>query len=123
MTFSRDCNITPTRGLSQICERDDGRRSRGDNARWRAGRPLKNVTRTIRHYDEVGLTKLSGRTEGGFRRYTKRDFTRLLLIRRMKRLGFMPEAKSEPLRVIDHLETSELGEGDADVPSELKGSI
>lgn len=83
----------------------------------------KMSLRTIRHYDEVGLTKLSGRTEGGFRRYTKRDFTRLLSIRRMKRLGFTPEAKSEPLRVIDHLETSELGEGYADVPSEPKGSI
>lgn len=26
--------------------------------------------RTIRHYDEVGLLKPSGRTEGGFRLYT-----------------------------------------------------
>ena len=45
--------------------------------------------RTIRHYDEVGLLKPSGRTEGGFRLYTERDFTRLLVIRRMKPLGFI----------------------------------
>jgi MerR family transcriptional regulator, copper efflux regulator len=75
--------------------------------------------RTIRHYDEVGLLKPSGRTEGGFRLYTERDFTRLLLIRRMKPLGFTLEAMSELLRVIDALEESGPGEGDTDIRSEL----
>jgi DNA-binding transcriptional MerR regulator len=79
--------------------------------------------RTIRHYDEVGLLKPSGRTEGGFRLYTERDFTRLLLIRRMKPLGFTLEAMSELLRVIDALEESEPGEGDTDIRSELNGFI
>ncbi|MCU6480654.1 MerR family transcriptional regulator [Arthrobacter sp. A2-55] len=79
--------------------------------------------RTIRHYDEVGLLKPSGRTEGGFRLYTERDFTRLLLIRRMKPLGFTLEAMSDLLRVIDELEKSEPGEGDADVRSQLNGFI
>jgi MerR family transcriptional regulator, copper efflux regulator len=79
--------------------------------------------RTIRHYDEVGLLKPSGRTEGGFRLYTERDFTRLLLIRRMKPLGFTLEAMADLLRVIDALETSEPGEGDTDVRSELNGFI
>lgn len=79
--------------------------------------------RTIRHYDEVGLLKPSGRTEGGFRLYTERDFTRLLLIRRMKPLGFTLEAMADLLRLIDALETSEPGEGDTDVRSELNGFI
>lgn len=79
--------------------------------------------RTIRHYDEVGLLKPSGRTEGGFRLYTERDFTRLLLIRRMKPLGFTLEAMSDLLRVIDTLEESEPGEGHTDIRSELNGFI
>ncbi|WP_211320927.1 MerR family transcriptional regulator [Arthrobacter livingstonensis] len=79
--------------------------------------------RTIRHYDEVGLLKPSGRTDGGFRLYTERDFTRLLLIRRMKPLGFTLEAMSELLRVIDALEESKLGEDHTDIRSELNGFI
>lgn len=79
--------------------------------------------RTIRHYDEVGLLKPSGRTDGGFRLYTERDFTRLLLIRRMKPLGFTLEAMSELLRVIDALEESKPGEGHTDIRSELNGFI
>ncbi|MBT2547193.1 MerR family transcriptional regulator [Arthrobacter sp. ISL-65] len=79
--------------------------------------------RTIRHYDEVGLLKPSGRTEGGFRLYTERDFTRLLLIRRMKPLGFTLDAMADLLRVIDALETAEPGQGDTDVRSQLNGFI
>ncbi|MFB2580977.1 MerR family transcriptional regulator [Herbiconiux sp. P15] len=60
--------------------------------------------RTIRHYDEIGLLKPSGRTEGGFRLYTEGDFSRLMLIRRMKPLGFPLEEMSELLRIIDTLE-------------------
>ena len=63
--------------------------------------------RTIRHYDEVGLLKPSGRTEGGFRLYTERDLSRLLLIRRMKPLGFSLEEMSELLRIIDRVESSD----------------
>lgn len=79
--------------------------------------------RTIRHYDEVGLLKPSGRTDGGFRLYTERDFTRLLLIRRMKPLGFTLEAMTELLRVIDALEESKPGEDHTDIRSELNGFI
>ena len=57
--------------------------------------------RTLRHYDEVGLVKASGRTEGGFRLYTHDDYERLILIRRMKPLGFTLEEMAELLRVID----------------------
>ena len=60
--------------------------------------------RTIRHYDEVGLLKPSGRTEGGFRLYTESDFSRLILIRRMKPLGFSLEEMGELLRIISVLD-------------------
>jgi DNA-binding transcriptional MerR regulator len=43
---------------------------------------------TVRHYDEVGLVIPSARSTGGFRLYTDADVERLLVIRRMKPLGF-----------------------------------
>lgn len=43
---------------------------------------------TVRHYDEVGLVTPSARSVGGFRLYTESDVDRLLVIRRMKPLGF-----------------------------------
>ncbi|KIQ10502.1 MerR family transcriptional regulator [Curtobacterium sp. VKM Ac-2889] len=65
----------------------------------RAGMSL----RTIRHYDEVGLLVPSGRTTGGFRVYTAQDLERLLVIRRMKPLGFTLDEMAELLRVVDAL--------------------
>ena len=59
--------------------------------------------RTIRHYDEVGLLKPSGRTGGGFRLYSKEDLSRLLLIRRMKPLGYSLGEMTELLAIIDTL--------------------
>ncbi|WP_458352061.1 MerR family transcriptional regulator [Pacificispira sp. HM-600] len=44
--------------------------------------------RTLRHYDEIGLVIPSGRTEGGFRLYAEDDVARLMLVRRMKPLGY-----------------------------------
>ncbi|MEK6344223.1 MAG: MerR family transcriptional regulator, partial [Curtobacterium sp.] len=67
----------------------------------RAGMSL----RTIRHYDEVGLLVPSGRTAGGFRVYTAEDLERLLVIRRMKPLGFTLDEMAELLRVVDGLRT------------------
>lgn len=75
--------------------------------------------RTIRHYDEVGLLKPSGRTEGGFRLYTEEDFSRLMLIRRMKPLGFPLEEMSELLRIIDVLAQQD----DPALRHELQGFI
>jgi len=57
--------------------------------------------RTIRHYDDVGLLKPTGRTDGGFRLYTADDLRRLMLIRRMKPLGFSLDEMVELLRIID----------------------
>jgi len=56
--------------------------------------------RTLRHYDEVGLVAPSGRTEGGFRLYSYEDVERLLLIRRMKPLGFTLEEMAQLLAAV-----------------------
>ncbi|WP_043606595.1 MerR family transcriptional regulator [Cellulomonas carbonis] len=59
--------------------------------------------RTLRHYDEVGVLRPSGRTDGGFRLYTQHDVERLLLIRRMKPLGFTLEEMREVLDLVESL--------------------
>ncbi|MCG8917710.1 MerR family transcriptional regulator [Actinokineospora sp. PR83] len=60
--------------------------------------------RTIRHYDEVGLVTPSARTRGGFRLYTADDIARLMLIRRMKPLGFTLEQMRDLLAATDRLD-------------------
>lgn len=62
--------------------------------------------RTLRHYDEVGLVKASGRTDGGFRVYTETDYERLMLIRRMKPLGFSLEEMADLLSAVDDGESA-----------------
>lgn len=57
--------------------------------------------KTIRHYDEVGLVIPSERSAGGFRLYTEADLQRLLVIRRMKPLGFTLD---EMRQLLDSLE-------------------
>jgi DNA-binding transcriptional MerR regulator len=47
--------------------------------------------RSLRHWDEVGLVTPSARSEGGFRLYTEEDVEKILVIRRMKPLGFSLE--------------------------------
>ena len=59
--------------------------------------------RTLRHYDEIGLLTPSARTEGGFRLYTAEDLEKLLVIRRMKPLGFSLEAMHEVMGLIEAL--------------------
>lgn len=59
--------------------------------------------RTLRHYDELGVVTPSGRTAGGFRLYTDDDVERLLLVRRMKPLGFSLERMKQFLRATDVL--------------------
>ncbi|MGF9757823.1 MerR family transcriptional regulator [Microvirga sp. 0TCS3.31] len=44
--------------------------------------------RSLRHWEEVGLLEPSGRSDGGFRLYTEADVDKVLVIRRMKPLGF-----------------------------------
>ncbi|MGM7644698.1 MerR family transcriptional regulator [Nocardia sp. JW2] len=59
--------------------------------------------KTIRHYDEVGLVRPSARSAGGFRLYTEDDIDRLLVIRRMKPLGFTLAEMGELLSALDDL--------------------
>lgn len=59
--------------------------------------------RTLRHYDEIGLVAPSARTDGGFRLYTDGDVARILLIRRMKPLGYSLDEMRELLDVVDAL--------------------
>jgi MerR family copper efflux transcriptional regulator len=77
--------------------------------------------RTIRYYEEIGLVTPSGRTSGGFRLYNSDDIDRLLLIKRMKPLGYPLEEMARLLRLIDAL----TGVGadrpaDADGPAEAR---
>ncbi|MCJ1707546.1 MerR family transcriptional regulator [Microbacterium sp. VKM Ac-2923] len=60
--------------------------------------------RTLRHYDEIGLLRPSARSDGGFRLYTPDDESRLLLIRRMKPLGYSLEQMGDLLAVVGGLD-------------------
>lgn len=62
--------------------------------------------RSLRHWEEVGLLRPSGRTEGGFRLYTEADVEKILVIRRMKPLGFTLEQMSAAMRDIEVLRDS-----------------
>ncbi|MFE8010795.1 MerR family transcriptional regulator [Streptomyces sp. NPDC057418] len=60
--------------------------------------------RTIRHYEETGLVIPSARSQGGFRLYTETDVQRLMVIRRMKPLGFTLDQMRELLDATDRLD-------------------
>ena len=79
--------------------------------------------RTLRHYDEIGLLRPSGRSEGGFRLYSEADVTRLLVIRRMKPLGFTLDEMSEVMRLLEVLGTGNDEAPDVDRLSELEQVI
>ena len=59
--------------------------------------------RTIRHYEEVGLVRPSGRSSGGFRLYTDGDIERLRLVKEMKPLDFTLEEMCDLLELRDRL--------------------
>jgi DNA-binding transcriptional MerR regulator len=60
--------------------------------------------RTIRHYEETGLVVPSARSQGGFRLYTESDIQRLMVIRRMKPLGFTLDQMRDLLDATDRLD-------------------
>lgn len=69
--------------------------------------------RTIRHYEETGLVIPSARSQGGFRLYTEADVARLMVIRRMKPLGFSLDQMRDLLDATDRLDAGsrlDLGE-------------
>lgn len=68
--------------------------------------------RSLRHWEEVGLLRPSGRTVGGFRLYTEDDVEKILVIRRMKPLGFSID---EMKAAMSHLEV--LRDPDSSAPA------
>ncbi|WP_255029387.1 MerR family transcriptional regulator [Rhodococcus sp. GA1] len=60
--------------------------------------------KSIRHWDEVGLVQPSARSAGGFRLYTEADVDRMLVIRRMKPLGFTLAEMKQLLDAIEILD-------------------
>ncbi|MFI0817148.1 MerR family transcriptional regulator [Streptomyces sp. NPDC021098] len=77
--------------------------------------------RTIRHYEETGLVVPSARSQGGFRLYTEADVARLMVIRRMKPLGFTLDQMRDLLEATDRLDSgAELPPGERE---ELLGRV
>ncbi|BAY47374.1 transcriptional regulator [Scytonema sp. HK-05] len=62
-----------------------------------SGVPIK----TIRYYEELGLLKASGRTEGGFRLFHSDVFARLSFIKRAQSLGLTLSEIKDFLNVHD----------------------
>ncbi len=62
-----------------------------------SGIPIK----TIRYYDELGLLKTSGRTEGGYRLFSADVLSRLKFIKRAQSLGLSLSEIKEFLQVHD----------------------
>lgn len=77
--------------------------------------------RTIRHYEETGLVVPSARSRGGFRLYTEADVARLMVIRRMKPLGFTLDEMRALLEATDRLDSG--GELAPDDRAELLGRV
>ncbi|KQW05186.1 MerR family transcriptional regulator [Streptomyces sp. Root369] len=73
--------------------------------------------RTIRHYEDAGLVIPSARSQGGFRLYTESDVARLMVIRRMKPLGFTLDEMRALLEATDRLDTGE------ELPPEEHGEL
>ena len=70
--------------------------------------------RSLRHYDELGLVSPSAHSPGGFRLYTEADVDRLLLIRRMKPLGFSLDRMKDFCRALDARAGGDGGSGGSD---------
>lgn len=68
--------------------------------------------RSLRHWEEVGLLQPSGRTDGGFRLYTESDVDKILVIRRMKPLGFSLDEMKAVMADLEVLEDPALAEAD-----------
>lgn len=66
--------------------------------------------RTIRHYEETGLVIPSARSQGGFRLYTEADIARLMVIRRMKPLGFTLDEMRDLLDATERLDSNALAD-------------
>src|SRR3954464_6291991 len=59
--------------------------------------------RTVRYYEEMGLVTPERRTDGGFRLFTQAHVDRLLMIKRMKPIGFSIQEMGDVLEARDAL--------------------
>lgn len=92
----------------------DARHSQDDSTepRYQIGAVAERTAlshHTLRHWDEAGLVSPSGRSEGGFRLYSEADIQRILVIRRMKPIGFTLEQMQQLLDALDVLQSAEPG--------------
>lgn len=78
--------------------------------------------RTIRYYEEVGLVVPSARSQGGFRLYIEPDVQRLLLIKRMKPLGFQLGEMRDLLAILDPGPAEPAVDGAAERLAEFAGN-
>ncbi|MFD3567239.1 MerR family transcriptional regulator [Streptomyces sp. NPDC058667] len=65
--------------------------------------------RTIRQYEDSGLVVPSAASPGGFPLYTDADVSRLMVVRRMKPLGFTLDETRELLLAMDRLTAERVG--------------
>ncbi|MCB8907760.1 MULTISPECIES: MerR family transcriptional regulator [unclassified Streptomyces] len=65
--------------------------------------------RTIRQYEDSGLVVPSAASPGGFPLYTDADVSRLMVVRRMKPLGFTLDETRELLTAVDLLAAERAG--------------
>jgi DNA-binding transcriptional MerR regulator len=91
-------------------EKGDSQMSSGEGGHMQIGQVSARAAlsiRTVRHYDDVGLVTPSAHSAGGFRLYTDDAVKRLLVIRRMKPLGFTLAEMKELLDSLDILDNPE----------------
>ena len=62
--------------------------------------------RSLRHWEEIGLLHPSARSDGGFRLYSEDDVERVMVIRRMKPLGFSLEQMKSAMAALEVLRGS-----------------
>ncbi len=77
-------------------------------------------SRTLRHYESIGLLPPTGRSEGGFRVYTEEDLRRFMTIRRMKALNYSTTEMGRLLELLDIAENDDAPEAErAEARAEL----
>ncbi|MET9727125.1 MerR family transcriptional regulator [Streptomyces zaomyceticus] len=79
--------------------------------------------RTIRQYEDNGLVVPSAASPGGFPLYTDADVSRLMVVRRMKPLGFTLDETRELLTAMDRLAAERAGTDTELDPDERAGLL
>ncbi|CAM5410838.1 hypothetical protein STENM327S_08804 [Streptomyces tendae] len=103
-------NVTVESGRRDGGRTDDEEGARVNGGHMRIGEVASRTElslRTIRHYEETGLVVPSARSQGGFRLYTEADVARLMVVRRMKPLGFTLDEMRDLLEATDRLDRAE----------------